>query len=247
MSKEMQRSGEVPTTSSNPDVSWLGDCRRRGFLGRLPDRLVALVLKGAQRVEYPPGTVGLRWDQAPKAAIVLSGTLRSYISYPDGGQVTTRYLKAGDMTGAYAPRKPLLARGVQALESSELLFIDPVRLKDLSLAESQIGWALVEELTTVVAQYQRALCIRAFGSVRQRVVMALVDNASAAGQLAAGRRVPGTQQELATAVGSVREVVAATLGALKHEGLIDVRRGAVVILDPDRLAREAESVVGAGA
>jgi CRP/FNR family transcriptional regulator, cyclic AMP receptor protein len=232
-------------SSTNQDLAWLGEARRLGFLGRLPDRLVALVVRGGQRVEYPAGTIGLRWDQAPRAAIVLSGALRAYISYADGSQVTTRYLKAGDLTGAYAPRSPSLARGAQALERSELVFIDHARMKDLAFAEPQVAWALVEELTTVLVQNQRALCIRAFGSVRQRVVMAIVDRATAAGQLAAGCKVPGTQQELATAVGSVREVVAATLGAMKHEGLIDVRRGAVVILDPERLAREAESLLGA--
>jgi CRP/FNR family transcriptional regulator len=241
----MHRSVNDPaTTSTNPELGWLGEARRRGFLGRLPDRLAGQVVRGAQRVEYPAGTIGLRWDQAPKAAIVLSGTLRGYISYPDGSQATTRYLKTGDMTGVYAPRNPPLARGVQALERSELLFIDHGRMKDLALAEPQLAWALVEELTTVLVETQRALYIRAFGSVRQRVVMAIVDRATAAGQLADGHRVPGTQQEVATAVGSVREVVAATLGTLKHEGLIDVRRGAVVILDAERLAREADSIVG---
>jgi CRP-like cAMP-binding protein len=248
MRKEMRETGDNSAAAPNaPDLSWLGEARRLGFLGRLSERLVGLVVRSAQRVEYPAGTIGLRWDQAPKAAIVLAGTLRSFISYPDGSQVTTRYLKSGDMTGVYAPRKPQLARGVQALEPSELLLIDHVRLRDLSLAEPQLGWALIEELTDVLVETQRALCIRAFGSVRQRVVMAIVDRATAAGQLAPGRKVPGTQQELATAVGSVREVVAATLGTLKHEGVIDVRRGAVVILDPERLAREAESVVGASA
>ena len=239
MSRSMQ--------ATDQDLAWLGETRRLGFLGRLPDRLVSLLLRGAQRIEYPVGTIGLRWDQAPRAAIVLSGTLRAYISYADGSQVTTRYLRAGDMTGAYAPRSPSLARGVQALERSELLFIDHARMKDVALAEPQVAWALVEEMTTVLVQNQRALCIRAFGSVRQRVVTAIVDRATAAGQLKAGSKVPGTQQELATAVGSVREVVAATLGAMKQEGLVDVRRGAVVILDPGRLAREAESVVGASA
>ena len=41
---------------------------------------------------------------------------------------------------------------------------------------------------------------------------------------------------------SVREVVASTLGALKHEGLIDVHRGVIVVLDSDRLAGEADEL-----
>ena len=112
------------------------------------------------------------------------------------------------------------------------------------MAEPRFAWALIEELTTVLNSNQRALYIRAFGSVRQRVVNAIVDRALASGGLTAGRKVLGTQHDLAIAVGSVREVVASTLSALKHEGLVDVRRGVIVILDADRLAREAEAVVG---
>ena len=67
-----------------------------------------------------------------------------------------------------------------------------------------------------------------------------MDRALASDSLANGRKVLGTQQELAVAVGSVREVVASTLGALKHERLIDVHRGVIVIVDAQRLAREAE-------
>jgi CRP/FNR family transcriptional regulator, cyclic AMP receptor protein len=241
----MQRSADVPaTTSTNPELAWLGEARHRGFLGRLPDRIVALVVRSAQRVEYAEGTVGLRWDQEPKAAFVLAGTLRAYISSPEGTQVTTRYLRAGDMTGVNAPKEPVLARGVQALERSELLFIDRTRIKELSQTEPNFAWALIQELTTVIVQTQRALHIRAFGSVRQRVVSAIVDRATASGHFAVGSRVPGTQQDLATAVGSVREVVASTLGAMKHEGLIDVRRGAIIVLDPGRLAREAAAILG---
>ena len=224
--------------------AWLGAARRRGLLGRLPDPLVAAALRGAQRVEYPEGTIGMRWDEAPKAAIVLRGTLRSFITYPDGAQVTIRYLEAGDLTGVFAPRRPALARGVQAIDRSELLFIDGERMKELSLAEPRFAWAVIEELTTVMNLSHRALYLRAFGTVRQRVVTAIVDRAVASGGLVNGRRVVGTQHDLAVAVGSVREVVASTLGALKHEGLIDVHRGVIVVLDSDRLAGEAETVAG---
>src|SRR5438093_1219402 len=137
----MQKPAALSARPSTPELGWLGDARRHGMLGRLPDALVALLVRSGQRIEFPPGTIGLRWDEGPKAAIV--------------------------------------------------------------------------------------------------------DRASASGLLAEGRRVLGTQQDLATAVGSVREVVAATLGHLKREGLIDVRRGVVVILDPDRLAREANAIIGA--
>jgi CRP/FNR family transcriptional regulator, cyclic AMP receptor protein len=240
----MQSTGANPPRTTPEDLVWLGEARRQGFFGRLPDDLVRAAVQGAQREEFAPGSIGLRWGDGPRSAIVLRGTLRTYLAFPDGGQATVRYLRPGDMTGIFAPRQPALARGLLAIEQSELLFIGGARMKELSLADPRFGWELVEEMTSILNAAHRALYIRAFGSMRQRVVSTIVERATAAGQLASGRQVTGTQHELAIAVGSVREVVASILGTLKHEGLIDIRRGGVVIVDPERLVAEAQAVIG---
>ena len=160
--------------------------------------------------------------------------------FPDGAQATIRYLRPGDMTGVFAPRMPRLARAVQALEPSELMFVDAARMREISLAEPTFAWAMVEELTTVINAAHRALYIRAYGSVRQRVASTILERAEiSAGGLRAGAWVSGTQGELAAAVGSVREVVASSLQALKRAGIVDVTRGGVQVLDPARLAEEA--------
>jgi CRP-like cAMP-binding protein len=95
-------------------------------------------------------------------------------------------------------------------------------------------------MTTILNLAQRALYLRAFGSVRQRVAVAIMDRARLGGKVTAGQSVPGTQADLATGAGTVREVVATALQGFKREGIVDVRRGAVVILDPERLGREAD-------
>jgi CRP-like cAMP-binding protein len=95
-------------------------------------------------------------------------------------------------------------------------------------------------MTTILNLAQRALYLRAFGTVRQRVAVAIMDRARLGGEVNAGLTVPGTQAELATGAGTVREVVATVLHGFKREGIVDVRRGGVVILAPERLAREAD-------
>jgi CRP/FNR family transcriptional regulator, cyclic AMP receptor protein len=222
---------------------WLSAARGRGWLGRLPDPLVAEVLAAAQRVDYPKGGVGLRWEEEPKTAIVLRGTARAFLAYPDGNQVTTRYLKAGDMTGVFAPRLPRIARGIQALEPTQLLLITAERMKSLSNSHPTIAWALIEELASILNLTQRALYIRAFGSIRQRVAVAIVDRARLVGGVRSGQVIAGTQAELATAAGTVREVVAGVLHDLKREGIVDVRRAMLVIVDPHRLEAEADGTL----
>ena len=221
-------------------LDWLRPARATGILSRLSDRLIDVLVRGSHRVEYAAGAIALRWDESPRAGIVVRGTLRGFLMFPDGAQATTRYLRAGDMTGVFAPRTPKIARAVQALEQAELLFVDAARVRDLATAEPAFAWAMIEELTSVLNSAHRALYIRAYGSVRQRVASAIVDRAEiSASGLRPGVKVPGTQVELATAVGSVREVVASALQALKREGILDVKRGCVQVLDPVRLAEEA--------
>lgn len=225
--------------SQFPD--WLRFARSTGLLGRLPDALVREVTAGAHRVEYPAGTVAVGWDETRVVWIVVRGSLRGFLASPQGNQVTTRYLRPGDVAGLLGDRRTALARGVQVLEPSEVLVITQERVKELAHAHPAFAWAVIEELAYILGATHRALHIRGFGSVRQRVVNAILDRARASGGVAAGRSVSGTQHELAIAVGSVREVVASVLQDLKREGLVEIHRGKVVILQPERLAEEANT------
>jgi CRP/FNR family transcriptional regulator, cyclic AMP receptor protein len=223
---------------------WLTAARTYGLLSRLPDAVVRELTNGSHRVEYPTGTVAVGWDEGSVAWILLRGSLRGFLSSPQGNQVTTRYLRPGDTIGMLADRRLVLARGVQVLEPSEVLVISQDRVRELAMSEPLFAWAVIEELATMVGAMQRALHIRGFRSVRQRVISAILDRAQVSGGVAAGKSVTGTQHELAIAIGSVREVVASVLQELKREGLIDIHRGRVVILQPDKLAVEANGTLG---
>jgi CRP/FNR family transcriptional regulator len=50
--------------------------------------------------------------------------------------------------------------------------------------------------------------------------------------------VHATQQELADAVGTVREVVTRTLRGLREEGKVETRRDEIILLDPVALGDE---------
>ena len=78
----------------------------------------------------------------------------------------------------------------------------------------------------------------AFASVRQRVARHLLDLASES-QDGGALLVPIGQQGLADAVGTVREVVVRTLRELREAGVLRTGRRGIVVLDPERLAREA--------
>jgi CRP-like cAMP-binding protein len=78
-----------------------------------------------------------------------------------------------------------------------------------------------------------------FGSVRQRLARALLEFSQQAG----GGSFPLTEthQELASRLGTVREVVSRNLSRFQAEGLIRLGKRQVRILDPAGLEREAET------
>jgi CRP-like cAMP-binding protein len=237
----LDESGDIPTTPQ-----WLREARQRGVLSRLSDQLVAALIQGGQRVAYPAGAVVPGREEAPWAAIVLRGCVRVFLPSPEGSQITLRYLRTGDIIGTFDGTEPVLARSMQATDPCELLHLDVSRLTILAQSEPQLAWVLLLETVQALRQAHRSYSIRTFGSIKLRVANALLERALACGGAVAGTVVLGTQHELATAAGTVREVIASALQALKREGVIEVRRGRVVILDPVRLAHEADGGLGVG-
>jgi CRP/FNR family transcriptional regulator len=80
--------------------------------------------------------------------------------------------------------------------------------------------------------------MRAFASVRARVARDLYDRAVAQGEAHAGARLRVSHQDLADAIGSVRDVVARATRELRRQGIIETHPDGMTIVDLDRLLRE---------
>lgn len=223
---------------------WLDGAAKRGILSRLPRAVVASTITGGHRASYPSGAIVPGWEERAWAAIVLRGCMRVYLPSSDGAQITLRYMRAGDMIGAFEGTRPSLARSLQAVADSELLHFDADQLQAVAKSEPALAYEMAVEMARILRQVQRTYSIRAFGSIRLRVANAILDRATACDAAATGAVVSGTQHELAIAAGTVREVVATALQELKREGIVDVRRGRLVILDLGRLVRVADGGLG---
>jgi CRP/FNR family transcriptional regulator, cyclic AMP receptor protein len=208
------------------------DALRRSFLGGLPRELVDDLVARGQRTDYPAGSTIYREGSAPRAELVVRGLLRVFMSSPEGRQVTVRYAREADVLGiAVIVGGPANVR-VQTISDSSLFRIDVRRLVDAARGDGRIAWALAEELNRRLYDTLQQTAVNTFGSVRQRVAAHLLDLASAQ-QHPQDRLVARvTQQELADAVGSVREVVARALRALRVAGLVATGPDSVLILDP---------------
>ena len=125
--------------------------------------------------------------------------------------------------------------GIQALVDTELLVLRADRVRTMSDRERAMADALMAELSDRVYQFVVELPGASFATVRQRVARHLLDLAS--DEQRGGTRLvaPVSQQAMADAIGSVREVVVRALGELRKEGLVATGSGGIEILDADRL------------
>jgi CRP/FNR family transcriptional regulator len=205
------------------------------FLGSLSDELVERLLAAGRRSEVPAGSTIYRELSAPQTLLVVRGLLRVYLTSREGRQVTVRYARDHDVLGIAVLVGGPVGVGVQTITESTLFRIDSETLYAVARADSSVAWALAEELSRRLYENLQQTAINTFGTVRQRVAAHLLDLASAQ-QRPRGELVAHvTQQELADAVGSVREVVARILRDFRQSGLIATAPESVHLLDPGGL------------
>ena len=102
-----------------------------------------------------------------------------------------------------------------------------------------MAYALSQELSRRLDETLQQIAINAFGSVRQRVASQLLELATTKDRSDGRLSAHLSQQELADAVGSVREVVSRALRDLRAAGIVATSTHEVVILDATRLFDES--------
>lgn len=205
-------------------------------LTELPEKLIEELTSGATRHRVEAGdTVYREGDAVPHLELVLTGLVRVYVTAPDGRTMTVRYCRPGSLLGAatlFASDFSMPA-SIQAMVSSDLLAMRPSVVVRLAQHDVRVAGALLVE-TSERALAFAAEAAGAFATVRDRVARHLLDLA-ADHQRGTNLVAPVSQQELADAVGSVREVVVRVLRELRAEGIVHTARGEIVIHDPERL------------
>ena len=131
----------------------------------------------------------------------------------------------------------------QALVDTQLLRMSPATVRALAERDLRVARALMVELSERARNFVNEIPRTTFTSVRQRVARQLLDLASADQH---GREPNGelvvliTQQDLADASGTVREVVVRALRQLRDAGVVRTERDRIVVLDPVQLADEVK-------
>lgn len=174
--------------------------------------------------------------------VVLVGLLRVFVMGADGRTMTIRYCRAGSLIGVASLFEPAFSMpaSVEAVTAAEVLRLDPRRVTRMTKQHADVAVALLTELSERAMSFAAEAAWGMFATVRQRVARHLLDLATtvASGELVA----QVSHQELAEAVGSVREVVVRVLGELRSEDILRTGRARVEVLDPEGLLDAASPV-----
>lgn len=209
-------------------------------LACLPAEALIPLLEDAVLLEVPAGAVVQRQGSGPAPTLLVSGLIRLFHTAFDGRQVTVRYARAGELVEIrtiYLGRSDWL--GQQALTACRLLRFSPRRLLEAAERDARVANILARELSRRLIDALEQLTNNTFASMRQRLVQQLLDLAAGPARRTEPPLIAHvTQQDLADAVGSVREVVVRVLRGLRADGLVRTGRDEIELLDVDRLRAE---------
>ncbi len=189
---------------------------------------------------YAPRDVVMPAGEPPPGFfIVLKGKARIYRVGKDGREQTLRLVRAGDTFGEV----PVFDDGpspawVEALEDSEYVLLPTAEFRDLISHEPRIALSLLRQFARRIRILTRQVEEMSLQTVESRLARYLFQLAQEEGEpddrgIVVPRQL--TQQDLATIVGSVREVVGRTMKTLEREGVIEIERDRVIIRDIERL------------
>lgn len=193
-------------------------------------------LGGLVPVDIARGTTIFRpGEMAQGFAVVLSGRIEVFLTGPSGREIllyavepgsscvlTTLALLGGDTYGGEA----ITSRDTRVVVIPRAMFR---RLMDSSAGfRAHVFTAFSTRMQDMMALLERV----AFHRVEARLAAELLE-------LAQDGEVRATHQELATRIGSAREVVSRRLDAMARAGLVATERGMVELRDRPGLARLA--------
>src|SRR5258708_10520379 len=171
------------------------------FFSQLPRALAIEVMRGSRGVTYVRGAIIGRYGEA-QAGVVVAGLIRSFLTSPDGREMTLKYVRPGDAIGiiaSFVDEVPPI--GHQAIDQTTILYFDRRGFDRALATDVALVRVIARQLARVLVTSSDTAEELAFGSVRQRVAAHLFRLSSEGGGGELGAE--GTQQRLADAVGPV--------------------------------------------
>ncbi|TCK19295.1 CRP/FNR family transcriptional regulator [Thiogranum longum] len=205
------------------------------------DMVLQQLRRQVQSVQLPSGhTVFHRGDACRNYLVVIRGSLRVQALSSGGREVVLYRVTDGQScvitTSCLISEESYPAEGITDEETDALVIPQSVFNEALGHSEAFRRFVFANQGQRLGDLIQRVEDV-AFGRVDARLAKHLVDRCgNQPGSVSA------THQQLASELGTAREVVSRQLKVFEKEGFIAVHRGAVEVIRPEALTRVWEAV-----
>jgi CRP-like cAMP-binding protein len=208
-----------------------------------PDECRRLEARARARA-FPRRSVIYFPDEPGETVLLLTrGRVKVMAVTPDGRETILAFIEPGELFGELAVLDPApRSEHAEAVEDSHVLAIPRDEVLWLMGRRPDVALSVTKLLGLRLRRVENRLKNVLFRSNRERTVAVLVELLGSHGRAAGDRWEIGlrlSHQELAGLIGATRETVTLTLGQLQKEGLVEVNRRRITVLDRRRLAAEA--------
>lgn len=204
----------------------------------LPDEILdALTQRMTPRHLDAGQVIHLEGEPSEKVYILEKGWAKSIRTAIDGREQATIFLRTGELFGDEAvfigAPYPVT---VIALEKVEMWFIQKQALLETIQRYPVLAMVFIRRLSERVHYYIELVEDLGLRNVQARVASTLLKHAELVdGNLVVPRQHWTTLDEMATRLGTVRDVLSRTLNALEVEGILKIGRTEIIIIDPQKL------------
>ncbi len=167
-------------------------------------------------------------------SLITKGQLRVYILSEDGRDITLYRLYQGDvciLTASCVIEAITFDLFIEATEDTELMIVQTAafkRLREQNIYVDHYTYQLTtDRFSDVMWTMQQIL----FMSMDQRLAVFLADEISKNHSL----EIKLTHEEIAKFIGSSREVVTRVLKYFSREGIVELSRGCIKVMDKNKL------------
>ncbi len=196
---------------------------------------------GATLDVYPGGVVLIQQGSPVDALFVIGrGRVRLERRSADGRTVPLGYRGSGDILGEAALGEATVHdESATAMEEVELIRLPMTLIHDLMSQDATLGTAVLTLLLTRQRETEERIASLLNRNVEGRLAEFLLKAADRWGvPLPQGTLIsaPITHLEIAQSIGSTRETVTLTLGALRRAGILDVAGRRLIVANREALA-----------
>ncbi|SRR5579884_69905 len=189
--------------------------------------------------QFPRGRIiMLENDPCPGMYLIETGRVKLFRTSSDGREQVLMLVGPGGVFNDV----PVFdggpnAAAAGAMERTSLYLLPSEHVIAALKAHPDAALALAKEFASQLRVLANLVEDLSFRHVTSRVAKLLLEYAEQPGKT--GTRPRLTQQDIASMVGSVREVVGRSLAALEREGAVRIERARIVVADRDVLRRMA--------